>query len=491
MDFNVIGIYIAIALILIAVVIIAVFLLRRDSISLKENYPAEKKLDDYKNIHKDLESFISTEIQKEIDEQLREEQERYADEARRLNEENEELKKKLEESAKYTKQLDLEHVERAIRLAEQNKELKEQLNQLRSEYETNLENEKKELAKNIEEEKKQFIERYADSRMLSDAARLNLEKQKVAFAKKMEDSKSIVTQQLDSTYEEMAKLVENERLELLHKQDVERYEMSKKLNSEKDTYRKMLADLNEENTNLERQLDEERLAYAQKLYDARKNFDEKLKAEKLSNAKLMEAFANSFDNVANKDDTPEPVPDAVEVDPEVIVTRTRTGRHDTEEEKQQQMEFARKQQDKPKHQRASANLIFAEDGVVNLKLAMRESVQQLQDVVNKYGVGVSLKFGEMTNAVVYADENTINRMIVGLIQDVAASSYRNSTMEISIKQRGPARYGRGDYEYSCKCMAEKIEFNPDVVEELGGKYSILSNEDGSKTLNIRFTFELR
>ena len=488
MDFNVIGIYIAIALILVAVVIIAMVLLRRDPISLKEDYQAEKKNDDYKNINKDLESFISAEIQKEIDEQLQEEQERYADEARRLNEENEELKRKLDESAKYTKQLDLEHVERAVRLAEQNKALKEQLNQLRSEYETNLENEKKELAKNIEEEKKQFIERYADSRMLSDAAKLNLEKQKVAFAKKMEDSRSIVAQQLDSTYEEMAKLVENERLELLHKQEVERYEMSQKLNSEKDTYRKMLADLNEENTSLERQLDEERLSYAQKLYDARKNFDEKLKAERLSNAKLMEAFSSSLDEIK---DTSEPVPDAVEVDPEVIVTRTRAGRHDTEEEKQQQVEIARKQQDKPKHQRASANLIFAEDGVVNLKLVMRESVQKLQDLVNKYGVGIALKFGDMTNAVVYADEEVINRMIVGLIQDVAASSHRNSTMEISLKQRGPARYGRGEYEYSYKCMAEKIEINAATIKELGGTYSISDNEDGSKTINVRFTFELR
>lgn len=424
------------------------------------------------------------EVQHEdIEELLREEKARFDDETRRLNEENEELKRQLEESAKYTKQLDMKHMQRALMLAEQNKSLKKQLSKLRSEYATDLEKEKQQFARTIEEEKKQIAKQYVNAHKLSDTAQFNLEAQRMAFSKKLEESKAVVARQLDNTYDEVVKLVENERLELIHKQDIERLEIAQKNNTEKGAYRKMLADLNEENTALEKQLDEERLSYAQKLYDARKSFEAKLNAEKISNAKLVAAMAHNLGDI-NGVDGGLPPREPFEVDPEVTITSF-------VEPEARPYRDSLKTQDAATPQKDVAKLIFDEDGVVNLKLVMKDSVKKLEAIVRKYGVGISLQFGEIADTIVYADAKAINTMAVSLVYDVAEAAYRNSTIIMTVRQYGASKYGRGEYEYSCTYVGANADINEGPIKALDGKHSMRENEDGTRTITARFRFELR
>ena len=485
---NATVIYIVLAIIVLAIIVVAALHIkdtkRSEDVETEDRSILDALLDEIREKEdEDVDetaSNVDVARQQEIEDKLREEQDRYADETRRLNEENEKLKRQLEESAKYTKQLDMRHMQRAIQLAEQNKSLKEQISKLRTEYSSELEAEKKEFAKNIEEEKKEFIKQYAVAHQLSNTAQMDLETQRRAFSKKLKESKAIVSQQLDNTYEEVSKLVENERLELLHKQDIERLEIAQRNNTEKGAYRKMLADLNEENTALEKQLDEERLAYAQKLYEARKNFETRLKAEKISNAKLVAAVAQNVEEYAGYEGRgPEPV----EVDPEVTITSY------AEPEAIPYMRRDKKEEQEP--QKDSTKLIFAEEGVVNLKLVMKDSVKKLEAIVRKYGVGISLQFGEMPDPIVYADSKAINTMAVSLVYDVAEAAYRNSTIVMFVRQLGASKYGRGEYEYSCTYVGDPVEMHLGPINALNGSYETRDNDDRSKTVTVKFRFELR
>lgn len=487
MKLSVAVICVVLALIVLAIILVAVVYLKdmksRENIDREERGILDALLEEIrdKNETAGLVSDVDEARQSDIDERLREEQSRFDDEKRRLSEENEELKRQLEESAKYTKQLDMRHMQRAIKLAEQNKSLKEQISKLRSEYSTDLENEKQQFAKSIEEEKKALASQYAAANDLSDTAQMDLETRRLVFSKRLEESKSVVTEQLDSTYEEVARLVERERLELLHKQDMERLEIAQKNNTEKGAYRKMLADLNEENTALEKQLDEERLAYAQKLYDAKKNFEAKLKAEKISNAKLVAAVAHNIEELNGVEDNQS---DPVEVDPEVTITSI------VEPEARPYKESV-KVEEAPQPQKDVAKLIFAEDGVVNLKLVMKDSVKKLEAIVRKYGVGISLQFGEMPDTIVYADAKAINTMVVSLVYDVAEVAYRNSTIVLAVRQHGASKYGRGEYEYSCTYLGDMVDLHREPINKLDGNCLMRDNDDGTRTVIARFRFELR
>ena len=488
MELSVVIIYIILAVIVVAIGVIAVRIIKDDKHQTADAAEDRNILDALLDEIRDKEEndYLSVDVdearQLEIEKKLQEEQERFADETRRLNKENEELKRQLEESSRYTKQLDMRHMQRAIKLAEQNKNLKEQISKLRSDFSTQLESEKKEFAKTIEEEKKAIARQYEEAHELSDTAKLDIEARREAFSRKMEDSRAVVAQQLDSTYEEVAKLVESERLELMQKHDIERLEIAQRNNSEKGAYRKMLADLNEENTALEKQLDEERLAYAQKLYEAKRNFEAKLRAEKVSNAKLVAAVAHEIEDLSDIDiSVPEPEP--VEVEPEVTITSI------PEPEAMPYKESLKKKEEPaPKRE---AKLVFAEDGVVNLKLVMRDSVSKLETIVRKYGVGISLQFGEMADTIVYADSTGINEMVVSLVQDVASVACRNSTIVMSVKQLGDSKYGMGEYEYSCTYIGDPIELHRVPIDKLNGEFMMLVNDDGTKTVVTRFRFELR
>ncbi len=483
---------IVLAIIVLAVIVIAAVFVkdvkRHDDVESEDRNILDALLDEIreKNENPAGEADVSTvdaDRQKEIEDTLREEQARYADEARRLNEENEELKRQLEESAKYTKQLDMKHMQRAIALAEQNKSLKEQISKLRNDFSTELETEKKQFAETIEKEKQALAKQYAVANNLSDTAQMDIETRRRAFAKRLEDSKSVVAQQLDSTYEEVEKLVEHERLELIQKQEIERLEMAQRNNTEKGAYRKMLADLNEENTALEKQLDEERLSYAQKLYDARKSFEAKLKAERISNAKLVATVAHNIEEISGMDSI-SPAPEPVEVDPEVTIAAYA----------EPEVPPYRKKEDvavatEPKKE--VAKLIFAEDGVVNLKLVMKDSVKKLEAIVRKYGVGISLQFGDMPDTIVYANSEAINKMVVSLVYDVAESAFRNSTIVMMVKQLGASKYGRSDYEYSCTYVGDTATVHRGPIDAMNGSYDVHDNEDGTKTVSAIFRFELR
>ena len=487
MGLSVTIIYIILAVIVVAIAVIAMIVIKdnkRQTVDATEDRNIlDALLDEIrdKEENRDFSIDVDEARRLEIEKKLQEEQARFADETRRLNEENEELKRQLEESSRYTKQLDMRHMQRAIKLAEQNKNLKEQISKLRSDFTTQLESEKREFARTIEEEKKAIAKQYEETHALSDTAKLDLEARRQVFSKRIEDSKAVVAQQLDSTYDEVVKLVERERLELLQKHDIERLEIAQRNNSEKGEYRKMLAELNEENTALEKQLDEERLAYAQKLYDAKKSFETKLKAEKISNAKLVAAVAHDIEDL---DNIPVSESEPVEVDPEVTITSI------PEPVAIPYAEFHKKEEEKPAPKR-EAKLIFSEEGVVNLKLVMRDSVSKLESIVRRHGVGISLQFGEMADTIVYADSVAINEMVVSLVYDVAAVACRNSTIIMSVKQLGDSKYGIGDYEYSCTYIGDPVELHRVPIDKLRGEFMMLVNDDGTKTVTTRFRFELR
>lgn len=412
----------------------------------------------------------------------------FAKENKMLNEENAVLKDKITEIKYYTQQLNQKYIERAVLMSEENKKLKAKLEEQRAELAKSLEGEKrqfeaekKELENEIEKEKLEIAKLEAKKAKpqipLSAAAQQELVKQRQLFNKKLEESKTIASNYLDSAYEEMESFIEKERVQLAHKHDLQLIEMAKKFNSEKTEYKKMLANLDEENTALENMLTEERLDYAKKLSDAKKSFENKMKVQRLKNAELVAAVAANLGAAAEK---AAPAPTIIEAKPVKL-------------SQDQNIPTANifKDNTAPAVETAGrTTIIFSKTGITNLKLDLKNVIEEIQKICLDANVGISLKFGEIANPVVHVDTEEINKVVVGMVRDAAAYARKGTTMVLAVNQVTEFKYGYAEYEYKITYIGNRIVFNEKPANHLGGSYKESYNDDGTKTITVRFRWEL-
>ena len=422
---------------------------------------------------------------------LKENEGKFAEENKKLEQENDDLKNKLNEISKYTQELDLKYIERVELMAEENRKLKDQLDEQRDELAKAFEAEKKQLENQIWKEKNEINKLTSnnpeDALHLSAQTRQELEEQRTQFTKKLEESKVLASNYLDSAYEEMESFIEKERAHLAQKHDVQLMELAKKFNSEKTEYKKMLANLDEENTALENMLAEERLDYARKLSDAKKHFETKMNVQRMKNAELIATVAAGLQAVR---ESAKPAPAVIEVDPEVQI---KTYDFPTVKREKPVMPA----EEEPKKTLApvienvgDTTIIFSKVGITDLKHDMKGVIQEIKDICDEASVGISIKFGEIANPVVHVDTDEINKVVVGMVRDAAVYARKGSTMVLAVNQVSDFKYGYAEYEYKITYVGNRIVFNEKPANHLGGSYKESSNDDGSKTITVRFRWEL-
>lgn len=431
---------------------------------------------------------------------IRENENKYAEESKKLEEENDALKNRLKEISQYTQELDQKFVERAVLMSKENKKLREQLEVQREELAEEFQKEKRllviekqHLEDEIEKEKHKIAQLEAKKSEpqapLSAVAQQELVKQRQLFNKKLEESKTIASNYLDNAYEEMESFIEKERVQLAHKHDVQLMELAKKFNSEKTEYKKMLANLDEENTALENMLAEERLDYARKLSDAKKNFETKMNVQRMKNAELVAAVAAKLSAAAEK---ATPAPAVIEAEP-VVEETVKHAAKPVKLSQDQNIPTANtfKESVAPEVETAGrTTIIFSRTGITNLKLDLKNVIPEIQKICLDANVGISLKFGEMANPVVHVDTDEINKVVVGMVRDAAVYARKGSSMVLAISQVSEFKYGYAEYEYKITYIGNRIVFNEKPVNHLGGSYKESDNDDGTRSITVRFRWEL-
>ena len=425
---------------------------------------------------------------------------KYAEESRKLEKENDDLKNKLKEISQYTQELDQKFVERAVLMSKENKKLKEQLRAQREELAKEFQKEKrllviekKQLEEEIEKEKLEIAKLEAKKSVpqvpLSAVAQQELVQQRQLFNKKLEESKTIASNYLDNAYEEMESFIEKERVQLAHKHDLQLMEMAKRFNSEKTEYKKMLANLDEENTALENMLTEERLDYARKLSDAKKNFETKMNVQRMKNAELVAAVAANLSAATEKET---PTPTVIEAEP-VVEPIVEPEVKPVKLSQDQNIPTVNVFKDNvaPEIETAGrTTIIFSKTGITNLKLDLKNVIQEIQKICLDANVGISLKFGEMANPVVHVDTDEINKVVVGMVRDAAVYARKGSSMVLAISQVSEFKYGYAEYEYKITYIGNRIVFNEKPANHLGGSYKESDNDDGTRSITVRFRWEL-
>ena len=428
----------------------------------------------------------------------------FAKENKMLNEENAVLKDKITEIKYYTQQLNQKFVERAVLMSKENKKLREQLEVQREELAEEFQKEKrllviekKQLEDAIEKEKHEIAKLEAKKSVpqvpLSAAAQQELVKQRQLFNKKLEESKTIASNYLDNAYEEMESFIEKERVQLAHKHDLQLMEMAKRFNSEKTEYKKMLANLDEENTALENMLTEERLDYARKLSDAKKNFETKMNVQRMKNAELVAAVAAKLGAAAEK---ATPAPTVIETEPIVekevkpVIKKTVQPVKLSQDQNIPTANIFKDNIAPAVETAGRTTIIFSKTGITNLKLDLKNVIEEIQKICLDANVGISLKFGEMANPVVHVDTDEINKVVVGMVRDAAAYARKGTTMVLAVNQVTEFKYGYAEYEYKITYIGNRIVFNEKPANHLGGSYKESYNDDGTKTITVRFRWEL-